>query len=109
METDCWTPGFVNVAFSWEFLFSSMGATVTSPHFWTIYVESRAAFVPQAIFQPYCLIGNSETWENLSRITDSTMMFYVVRLFHIESSVFDSVKDGNARCSTVCAAGKRTP
>lgn len=33
METDCWTPGFVNVAFSWEFLLSSMGATVTSPHF----------------------------------------------------------------------------
>ncbi len=39
-------------------------------------MESRAAFVPRAIFQPDCLIGNSETWETLSRITDSAVVFY---------------------------------
>lgn len=57
-------------------------------------------FVPQAIFQPDCLIGNSETWENLSRITDSVMVFcpfsppsfniVPLQLLH-RSSVFDSV------------------
>ncbi len=66
-----------------QFFFSSTGATGTSPYFWTVYVESRAAFVPRAIFQPDCLIGNSETWETLSRITDSAVVFYVVPLLHI--------------------------
>lgn len=72
---------FVNAAFIWKFLFSAMRATLTSPYIWIVYVESRAAFVPQAILQPDCLVGNSETWENVSRVVDSAMMFYAVRLF----------------------------
>lgn len=55
-------------------------------------MESRAGFFPQAIFQPDCLIGNSESWESLSRISDSAMVFYVCPAVFHARSIFDRTK-----------------
>lgn len=75
-----------------DFILSITGATGTLPYFWTVNMESRADFVPRAIFQPDCLIGNSESWENLSRISDWTMVFYVCPAVLHARSVFDNAK-----------------
>ena len=71
---------------------------LTLPHIWIIYTESRAGIYPQAIFQPDCLIGHSETWDNPSIITNSAMMFSCCSAgLH----TFDNLKIDGVTCNRV--------
>lgn len=55
-------------------------------------VESRVGVVSLVIFQPGFPIGKSETWENVSRFTDSVTAFLCCLAVILAGSVFDGVK-----------------
>lgn len=78
LDTKVSLEGFCERSFNVEVSLFRYGSHSDTHYFWTVYVESRAAF---CFREPYsnliCLIGNSETWENLSRITDSAVVFYI--------------------------------
>lgn len=53
--------------------------------------KERLLFLCELLFQPSCFIGNNETWENVSRITELSSMFCCSTVNNT-SSVFKSIK-----------------